>query len=275
MKEICGIYTGNDIEAVILDEYSLVFLREQNGCIKAYLLATNDGFKCVGVCRTTKAKTIEYAMAMHTDRAFSSGGEIASELGMTVASISMDESGYNFAFMNGVIYKTVKNKVIDDAYFNVECPDATADNIGLCLNNWHLGAHNILYRDKMGRELLIGVEINTKKHMYSFKITDYSIYCRAARYATFNAGVIFNCNFMLSASGSNGKFIYNPDTIYMIEDSTETEKDIKYDYNLLESDGCVFDQNIIYWPLSSFRRDEISLFGSGGGNYYWRKPNVR
>lgn len=67
-------------------------------------------------------------------------------------------------------------------------------NVGAFDRLWNAGVREEVCTVD-GSPTLIGVTVNTNRHMYIFELTRGSTYCRAARFVATNKGVVFDQNF--------------------------------------------------------------------------------
>jgi hypothetical protein len=107
-------------------------------------------------------------------------------------------------------------------------PAISAENIGECLRCWNMGC--IEETLEANHDTFIGVTINTARHMYIFQMTPSSFYCRAARYATCNKGVLFDQNFRQRKGPT-------PET-YMAEDNCIAIQPLSVDEHDFDAFAC-------------------------------------
>ena len=158
-------------------------------------------------------------------------------------------------FGDGTTYPAKAHELFTMDDLNPRRPLLGEAGIGECLLTWHIGCREILIDDRFNV-----VTINTWKHMYIFEITQNSIYCRAARYAACDKGVVFDQNFR---QGNEA---------YMIEDNRAAMYDLEYDESLFGTDACVWNGKSVYWSVASVSASEIELHGCQGDIYKWTRP---
>jgi len=282
MDSFNGVYIGSDIEVVVTDACTLAFVRE-GVQLTAYMLLTTDKFHCVGLCRATTVDKgaagggikFDYAMRMRNDRLFASDHDAAGELLKHTMMMTPESDRFVFRFKDGAEYPAYRDEILGPEYFDIETPYASADNAGLCLTNWHMGVIRMGHTARDGKKYIFGAEINTRKHMYLFKISESAVNCRAARYAACNRGGVFDRNFIIGSFFPGGVFENEQDEANMRADNLEAMRPLEYDEASFDPGGCVQIGTSAYWSIHSIRNDEIALNSGGGGFYYWRRPAVK
>jgi hypothetical protein len=275
-----GNYINSEIEIVITKKYSLVYRHNiKNNSIDSYLLYT-DGFRCIGICRTEQIPTmdcgfkefkylggqpeiIRYALGIDENYTFASDDEMMAYLGTELFTVICVGEEYTFTFNDGETYILNQHECFEDGEIKSLDITANADNLGLCLQQWHLGVWEFKTAIN-GNDCTVCITINTLKHMYVFQITNDFIYCRAARYATCNKGVVFDQNFRQNFHKLQGQTaIYSDNSIAACE--------LTYNESLFNPDACVFGGVSIYWSVKDFESDKIYLNGCDS-TYIWSKP---
>ena len=97
-------------------------------------------------------------------------------------------------------------------------------------------------------------------HLDVYKRQPDSIYCRAARFAATDRGVVFNQNFRQGFEA------------YMIKDNREAAMPLPVDESLFSAEACVWNNRSVYWSVFDYNEDEIVLHGCQGDLYHWKKP---
>jgi len=139
-----------------------------------------------------------------------------------------------------------------------DMPEATADSIGACLQQWELGATAIRHPEGY----VTGVAVNTNRHSYIFYFAN-MVYCRAARIRSDNHGTVFAQNIRMM-------FKTNEFTASMPENNlAETREDVIIVDSLFDPKICIFAEDGIYWSLKAFDENMITL--NGCGEDYFRK----
>ena len=92
--------------------------------------------------------------------------------------------------------ETIGPLALNESFLHDPCPGrrpAEAGHLGECLREWNRG---VIWEHIQieGEDHEIGCQINTDKHMLIFEISPRSVYCRAARFAAVNEGVVFDQN---------------------------------------------------------------------------------
>lgn len=267
-----GIYIGKDIEIVITEKYTLVYRRNnEKQYLESFLLCTETN-RCIsvcraepsnGVCKTEACKSEKdfipniWRYAFMHDEVISSDDEMKSILGNQIITMIVSDNSLNVEFYDGTYFSAQTDEIFDMDEITPVCSSATKDNIGKCLQEWILGCNEIIENN-----LLIGVEINTFKHMYIYQLTPDFIYCRAARYVACENGIVFNQNFRQRFEA------------YMITDNHEAMSELEYDKNLFNSDSCAWYDRSVYWSVFSVSENLIALHGCQGDVYEWKKPNI-
>ncbi|NLE74736.1 MAG: hypothetical protein GX604_08940 [Actinobacteria bacterium] len=256
-----GVYIGRDVEVVVTAQHTIAFRRSDAGGFLESTLLDTASAECIGVCRTAPCCT-EMRMPPQSWRyAFAAGRPIASDdemrrlLGQPVLDLSPTDDGVEVRYRDGEAHVATLAETFAMADLVPPCPPANEHNVAQCLQSWTTCC------DETVREgAFVGVTINTRKHMYIFEIMPGSIYCRAARWAVCDRGVVFNQNFRQRFEA------------YMIADNREAMNDLEYDVALFDADGCVWDDRSVYWSVSSVSGDEIVLHGCQGDTYRWKRP---
>lgn len=269
MTNLFGNYIGDDIEVVILKKYSLVYLYDKNkNTIESYLLYT-DGFSCKAACITEANTWIDNGQSEKilffrdiSGNAFSNSNKMNELHNISLVSVEQRDDSYIFTMYDGRAYSSVRHENYTDGDVLPNITSATDENIASCLQTWHLGL-----RERQINDMVVGVEINTLKHMYIFDITDNFIYCRAARYATCNKGIVFSQNFRQNFHDFVGQS-------FAMKNNKKALEDVTVDKELFNPIQCVFSQNDIYWSVLKVEEDVIYLNGCGGETYIWRKPQI-
>ena len=131
-----------------------------------------------------------------------------------------------------------------------------------CLIDWILRSAVI----KDGKRNNVGLEINTREHMYIFYVFGLdSVYCRAARYATSDKGIVFDQNIRMSLIGGEWG-------VFSAKDNTIAAEERSVDENLFNAEACAFTKSGIYWSVKSAADDIIEMNGCGGEIYKWERP---
>jgi hypothetical protein len=276
MKNLYGSYLGEFIEAVITKKYTLVFRNNAaKNILESYFLYT-DGFKCAGICfsetdmatgwglmiEKNQPEKIRYAYGFNESNIYASDDELRNLLGRSnFISINELNGIYEIAMHDGSTYTAEKHESYENGEIIPNVTEVNADNIGECLKDWFLGIN-----ERHTNDGLIGVEINTPKHMYMFQLTHDFIYCRAATYATCNKGFFFLQNFRQNFHSKAGQSMMKKDNREALKNAADF-----MDEELFDPEKCVNAYGI-YWSVHSFEKDKIILHGCGGEEYYWVKP---
>jgi hypothetical protein len=200
-----GVYISNDIEIVTTEKFVITFRRvKSQNALESCLLEKEDDssrYTCVGICRSLPATTIAYPRSKKWEYAFQGGkkkyfnnASFAAWIGKAAPTIQQQEDRMNLIFPDGDTYSAKKAETFCMEDLNPQLPSMSGDTIGACLQSWQMGCYQEVI--KIGdKDSGIRVSINTKEHMYIFQTQPNDFYCRAARYSTCNAGVVFNQNF--------------------------------------------------------------------------------
>lgn len=263
-----GNYIGKDIEVVILNKYSLVYIFDKlKNTIESYLLHT-DGFICKAACisdantridkegngRITFFRDIEGNSFFNTDNV-----KILNSI--SLMSMHKESDSYIFTMFDARTFSGTLQEKYENGELLPSNMKANTENTGNCLKEWHQGLHEIRLQDTV-----VGVEFNTPKHMYIFYVADNYIYCRAARYSTCNKGVVFTQNFRQNFRDFEGQSFAFEDNLIALNDVVISED--KFNPN-----QCIFSNYDIYWSVSKIENDCIYLNGCGGETYRVLRPS--
>ena len=289
---LTGVWLGKDIELVRTGRFELLFFRDpkdQNSLevIWSEWELSSNLFKrkVLGVCKYDgPCNAIKYAINTKSEVGESfflaNDNELNKKLGlneylMKIEGEKITLSGSQTSVVitgdkmliegNDLFYQElVKDEVITVSTEKLINPSLSSTSITDCLKMWHMGSF-LLYQDGPC------LQINTSKHMYIFYVSKSQIYCRAARYATCDKGVVFSQNFRIFQSGNA------PKQTYMAENNLIASRPIQIIEELFNPTECTFTTNNnlldIYWSVKSTSEDEITLNGCGGEDYYWYRFN--
>lgn len=278
-----GVYINENIEIVVSSKYTIIYRKNlTKNNLETYLLNTDD-LLCIGVCITDipandcgftdfkyyseESEKVRFALGIQANDTFASDDEMMSYLNQSLISFSKSEKEYIFTFNDGISYLINSYESLMNNELTPSNIDVNNDNIDICLQKWHLGMKEIKISFN-NSEYIVGIEINTPKHMYIFQITTDFIYCRAARYITCKKGMVFNQNFRQNFYIKNQILKGN---IAIYNDNNIASADLDYDESIF-GNACVFGGVSIYWSVSSIEKDTITLNGCGGDIYKWIKP---
>ena len=258
MSYPCGVYIGEYIEVVITKEYTLCFLKNtEKGYTCSYLAQTN-GFICRGFCKTSPLSKTDYAVDTMAEYALDFGdyhvfseGSDCDIIGNALFEIEKNM----FIMFDGTTYKAELCENLEENPLTPFTEEANGNNTAKCLQGWHICA----------KEWNSTIEIITPLHMYIFTVTNDCIYCRAARYATCDSGVVFDQNFRQWFQNGRGH-------ASMYIDNNQASQALIYNDELFDSKACVFNDTSIYWSVKSVSPKLIELNGCGGEIYKWRCP---
>lgn len=138
--------------------------------------------------------------------------------------------------------------------------------ISECLRSWQMGS-------------LLGIKraiITTKYHDYIFEVRKDFCYCRAARYRTYEKGMVF---------AQNIRLMVNPNecsSFMMKENENVVQDKLIIDESLFDPNVCVYTPKErggwtagIYWSVKSTSDDLIELHGCGGATYPYYRPKSK
>ncbi len=274
MEKIYGVYIGEDCEAVITQHVTLAFLKDTaTDTLTAYLLRT-DSLSCLGVCRIrpipaqdcgfqdfryycAPPQSVCYAMQQGKD-ILSNDPALREMVSKQILTADFSRAAPIFYFAGSNVREEIPQEIFPTGAPVPDLADASAGNLARCLQGWHLGVHA---ED-------CGVTINTPGHMYIFHVEPTFVYCRAARYAVCEKGVVFNQNFRINLHGDP---LQGEASLY--GDNRIAAQELSYHADFLSPDRCVFNDVNIYWSVASFSPNRIVLHGCGGDTYYWDKPS--
>jgi len=206
-------------------------------------------------------KSVNWLYSLNSDeRVFQNSEWAVSLLNNEIFSYETNDNGtLTFKFYDGQVYNSIRHEVFTENELYPKCVPASESSIGNCLQQWNLGCKRLLYKID-DKETFIGVTINTRKHMYIFEITPWSIYCRSARYFTCDKGVVFNQNFRQGVEA------------YMLENNSKAMEELIIDESLFSDKACSWDNMSVYWSVFSIEDNVITLHGCQGDTYKWERP---
>lgn len=283
------MYIGTDFETVITDKYMIIFRRNnRENFIESRLYQREvQTYLCIGICQTSPAETEQYIPPMCWRKAFifhdrvsaerqiyqkdqeirydrppvylkENDDQIGAYLG-TSLEMEEDKDSIRVKFEDETEYSAKLAEAFTEKLLVPDLPSVSDDTIGECLLKWDMGIREE-YVPIDGKDAFIGVTINTYQHMYIFQITPHSVYCRAARFAATNKGIVFHQNFRQNMEA------------YMIKDNSIAGQPLQYDESLFSDKSCVWSNRSVYWSLSSYNENEITLHGCQGEIYHYEKP---
>lgn len=275
-----GVYIGTDCEIVAAGNYYITYRRNSKLDFLESRLFRKEGlfFACIGICRTSPTETEQRKQPKVWDSAFRFHGKTVTKrqimnedltgytnetndsmstfIGSTI-DIKKKNGRIAIVFEDGMSYSAVQEEAFTD--LQPPLPDINDENIGECLRLWNMGINEEFYTID-GISTFIGVTINTHKHMYIFEMTPGSIYCRAARFAATNKGVVFNQNFRQGVEA------------YMIQNNSDARLPLQFDESNFSGNSCIWNDRSVYWSVVSYTDTEITLNGCQGELYHWKKP---
>jgi hypothetical protein len=152
---------------------------------------------------------------------------------------------------------------------------ASTDNVGRCLSIWPMGT--TVVRDSHS-PVSFALMVNTPTHWCIYENWDsgegFSIYCRCARVATSNLGMVFVQNVKMSISEQ--KSLHQ---CFMSEDNLRAaQASLEVDPSRFDSSDCAFigpegrEWGTIYWSVKHVTPDRITLHGCEGKEYVHKRP---
>lgn len=285
-----GVYIGSDFEMVVTERYVITYRRNQKmDFLESRLYQKCDQiFLCIGICQSSPTETEQFIPPLYWRTAFLSNGQpvcnckrLKSNCGISQDcppayedieneqmkqligkpfDLDVQPENLTVTFPDGARYPFLLDEAFTDKDLCPAPPAVCEDNIGDCLRLWNMGVQEE-YISVDGKPQFIGVTIHTNKHMYIFELSEDSIYCRAARFAATNRGVVFHQNFRQGFEA------------YMVKDNMEAHLPLSYDESLFSKDSCLWNNRSVYWSLHSYQEQEILLHGCQGDIYHWKKPN--
>lgn len=285
-----GVWVNKDREIVITDKFLIDFNIDANGGIwaKLSLVEYRDSNLIIDTRGVVYAHGQDKVMKVclkdilgkSDPLIFNTSKEIESSVRKETFNIKeidnkeivLDSPSEKMTVTKDGSLKIFKNDSLSATLFRIECFDISEDYISTkklsdstirdCLIDWTLSSK--VTKDDKGNN--VGLEINTKEHMYIFAIFNLDkIYCRAARYATSDKGVVFDQNIRMSLIGGVWGVFCAKDNMVAAEKKTVDE-------NLFNLEACAFTKSGIYWSMKSAADDIIELNGCGGEIYRWERP---
>ena len=254
-----GVYIGKDIEVVCTDRFILIYRRYPDERRLESLLL-NSELKCVGICRTTPTELhpgeIIWEHALLAERVLASSDEMRALLHTEPLTMIADgDETISVKLADGTDYSAKVHERFSMDDLKPHSPTTNEAGVGECLRKWNVGLRELVFGDRF-----CGITVNTWKHMYIFEMTQGSIYCRAARYATCDKGMVFDQNFRQGVEA------------YMIEDNRVAMNALEYDERLFNVDACVWNEKSVYWSTASVSDTLTELHGCQGAIYKMVKP---
>lgn len=269
-----GVWIGSNIEFVRTSKFELFFRKidDENIIETIFTRVINDdgGIKeCIGIC---KAKIIEgsddenglkYKFAVRNIEDLDSGeikyndDNLKDLLKNSMYTFeSMTNEGLKVKFYDGLDFELELDEEVNvcEEYVAQSLDNST---ISKCLVEWILGTFENKDNGKS-----MGFSINTKKHMYIFAVTEEFAYCRAARYATCDLGVVFAQNIRVSSITNE---------CHMLSDNKKAMNKVEICENAFNINACAFNVDGIYWSVKKADNSVINLGGCGGDDYYWKQ----
>ncbi len=296
-NSITGVWVGKNIEIVRTGIYELVFQRNDNILESTWSHLEYDSNYLI---KTLMAKCcympdgmISYAYKIEDAEeniySGSNSSVIEKELGKSTYSIKQrDDSIMIIAddltekiCGNNLYIEKENKKIVLQKSENIEIVNnrdilpLSQSSIEDCLVSWRLGTKDGV---KWERDDSIDpfVEINTKNHMYIFVVSDRIKYCRAARYAVCEQGVVFAQNFRLFEMEGRGK------QAYMVSDNLIAKEPLIIDPELFSFESCQTTpkerggvQAGIYWSVKEADDNKIILHGCDGEEFIWRRNDYK
>lgn len=255
-----GSYIGKNFEAVVTNEYTIVFF-SQDTSLYSFLLLTED-LTCVHMVKTTQVLNnpnetkMDYMITMQGSMNYVKGENFIKYKDLPMFSVSLNNDVYVWTFIDNSRFESKQHEKFIDGYITPRNICADGKNLEECLRTWHLGVKKI-YRYSKGIQFFNGLEVNTPKHMYLYDVSYSYVYTRAARYAVCNSGMIFNQNFRQFYNGSESSIHQN-----ILEDNRIAEKDlIITNKGLFQQNACSVNGQDIYWSVRNYDKNAIYLNG--------------
>ena len=264
-----GIYIGKDSELGLTESAAILFFRDpQHAWLESRLYAKREGqFFCIGICRSAPALMELHQSSCRIDTVFLDRGRIrGSDLLMAPlvgTTFQLDEQGKELWVKLDA--ETIGPLALNESFLHDPCPGrrpAEAGHLGECLREWNRG---VIWEHIQieGEDHEIGCQINTDKHMLIFEISPRSVYCRAARFAAVNEGVVFDQN------------IRQGQASFMIPDNREAAQPLIIEKQSFGRETCVWNGKTVYWSVAAYDEDHIELHGCQGAVYSWSRPSAR
>jgi len=155
--------------------------------------------------------------------------------------------------------------VLDQKLVHKKLSEST---IGDCLRSWQMGSWFGLEEGVFKRAI-----ITTRHHTYIFEVRKGFCYCRAARYATCEKGMVFAQNLRLMVKAKEF-------SSFMTDENEQIAREkLIVDKSLFNPDVCVYTPEEkggwkagIYWSVKTASDDLIELHGCGGDTYRYSRP---
>lgn len=262
-----GVYIGKNIEIVISEKYTLVFVSVKNTLVS--LLLKTPGLSCIHVIQTTHEHgqiSVEYLLTKQGGMNYVKGEKLIKLKGKKV--INITQTGDSLHCVIDYLQEEFWANVHE--YFTSETLEpktfsATSESLKKCLNEWHLGVYEIVEK-RQNKTFFNGIVLNTPKHMYLYKaMAGGQVYTRAARYCCDCQGIVFDQNFRqyydCRFPGSAHHVIARDNRMAMHDLSIKNE--------CFHAHSCNIDGNTFYWSVESYEPYKIILNGCDGKQYYW------
>jgi len=273
MKPMCGVYAGTNCELVLTDDYNLLFVHNQSAVYAFLTDAANQ--KCIHAAKAEVESgdiCAEYLVTQQGGTNFVKGAgghyPMRAYLDNPVACIQPlgnEEIQCCFPLIGDYIVNATLIEDLTGQALRSEGVAATDENIGYCLNRWHVGIGKLTYRHGEG-DYFNGVVINTPKHMYHFEAHGNGyIYARAARYICTNKGVGFHQNYRLYFSSENAR----DNHVVIPKNNIAAAETLQIDEGAFKQKTCTLKDNTFYWPVLSASPTSITLVGCDDALYKW------
>lgn len=267
-----GVYIGKNIEVAVTEKYTLIFVARE-GTLLSFLAQSSD-LQCIHVVKTIpeeKSLRVEYLLTRQGGMNYVKGEKLLRYRGQQAAELKWKDGLLQCTvnFLDEIFYAEAHELFTPESITPKRIP-ATADTLAECLNQWHLGVHEI-EETRQNKTFFKGIVLNTPKHMYIYEAeAGGRIYTRAARYSCVQEGVAFNQNFRQFYEASF------PEAAHCIiaRDNRMALQELEVNRDFFQPNSCYLDKNTFYWSVDCYDASKIRLNGCGGKSYLLAQPVV-
>lgn len=140
-----GVYIGKNIEIVVTEKYTLIFLARE-GALMTFLTRSSDG-QCIHVVKTEQGQShlkVEYLLTGQGGINYAKGKTLLKYRGQQVAELIWAEDALRCVFpLLGEEFAAEMAENLTKESLTPKNMDATAENLAGCLSQWHLGVYEL------------------------------------------------------------------------------------------------------------------------------------
>jgi hypothetical protein len=272
-EEPWGIWASRDAEVALTPKYLLAYLRRPECLVACAYINDGGSYRFRGLSASFWGSG--WGAAALSNGAITFRGDIkrTADLVGAVAPpvVTLD---YN-PFMSLPGLQLVEHIIIVDPY---AVPIGSNQDVGRNLILWNLGSSAV--GDRLHAECF-SIVLNSTRHWCIFEnwptSETMSIYCRCARIAASNSGMMFVQNVKMSINDARGL-----NQCYMSPDNlAAATSELTLEESKFDPDQCAFisvegrEWATIYWSVGAVTPDQIVLHGCEGKQYINNRPTDR